>query len=148
MRNKLLLDTSYLLPILGIEIKGIQEAFEKIEKNYEKEKEKLYFTRISLFEALGKISKIAFDEKRVQQGLQAILESEIIIEVITPVEAYLSAMKLKKKGFKDFIDLLLFETARTNKMQMLTRDKTLLQFITDNTKEKKWILTEKEFLEK
>lgn len=85
---------------------------------------------------------------RVQQGLQAILESEIIVEITIPIKAYLNAMKLKKKGFKDFIDLILFETARTNQMLFLTRDKPLLEFIADNTKEKNWILFEKEFLGK
>lgn len=131
-----------------MKLKGLQKAFEKLVKENEQKKIALYFSRISLFEALGKISKLAYDEMRVQQGLQAILESEIIVEITIPIKAYLNAMKLKKKGFKDFIDLILFETARTNQMLFLTRDKPLLEFIADNTKEKNWILFEKEFLGK
>ena len=146
MTNKILLDTSYLLPILGVEIKNIQAAFEKIISDNEQKKVKLYFSRISLFEALGKISKIKYDETRVKQGLEAILESEIIEEVVIPIKAYLEAMKLKNEGFNDFIDLLLFETARANQIQFLTRDRPLQKFVSEKTQHEKWILLEKQFL--
>ncbi len=66
MTNSILLDTSYLLPILGVEIEGIQKVLVKLQQDYNHKKVRLFFNRISLFEALAKISKLEYNETRVQ----------------------------------------------------------------------------------
>ena len=86
-----------------------------------------------------------YDEKRVREGLQAIINAEIIEEASPAIEGYLEAIKLKAMGFRDFIDLLLFETAKTNQLALLTRDEVVMAFVEEKVKGKKWILLEQEF---
>ena len=68
-----------------------------------------------------------YDEKRVHLGLISIGET---FELIYPtIEGYIKALKLRSKGYKDLIDLLLYTTSMSRRLLFLTRDYELLEFL-------------------
>lgn len=126
---KILLDTTYLLPSLGVRVRGLEDVFNKLRKLYSEDSVELFYSPYSLLEALGKISKTRFDEKTVGDGLLSIIESNVYKEALPTPEAYLKALKLKAKGFRDLIDLILYTTALSRNFKLLTRDDQLIEFI-------------------
>lgn len=58
----------------------------------------------------------------------------------------MKALDLKKEGFKDFIDLLLYTTSLTRNLLFLTRDTALIDFLKDLGEETKSILYEENFV--
>lgn len=124
---KILLDTTYLLPVVGIDVEGIERPLTILKKLREEGKIEVYYTPFSILEILGKLSKIDFDRERVEMGLKAIRES---FRVTHPtVKGYMKALKLRRKGFRDLIDLLLYTTSRTRRLNFLTRDRDLIEFL-------------------
>ena len=69
-KTRILLDTTYILPVLGVRVKGIEDVIAKLRTLYLKGEVELYYSPYSLFEALGKIS-----ETSVEEGLLSIRES-------------------------------------------------------------------------
>jgi len=53
---------------------------------------------------------------------------------------------LRRKGFRDIIDLLLYTTSLTNNISFLTRDIELIKFLEDNGEDTSTILPEEKFL--
>ena len=74
LKTRILVDTTYLLPVLGVEVKGVRRALERIRELYERNRVELYYSPFSILEALGKISKTRYDPLRVEGGLIAIIE--------------------------------------------------------------------------
>ena len=120
-KTRILLDTTYILPVLGVRVKGIEDVIAKLRTLYLKGEVELYYSPYSLFEALGRIS-----ETSVEEGLLSIREPG------TFIEGYLRALRLKSEGFGDLIDLILYSTALTKGLRFLTRDKKLIKFIEDS----------------
>ena len=56
---------------------------------------------------------------------------------------YLKALELKRKGFKDLIDLILYTTSLFTGIMFLTRDELLIRFLEDNDEETKNIFLRK-----
>ena len=143
---KLLLDSTYLLPIVGVEVEGIEEALIFLKRLRDEEKAEYYYTPFNLFEIIGKLSRLNYDVNRVTIGLTAIEEE---FKLIQPTrQAYLKALTLRAKGYRDFIDLLLYTTSQTSDIIFLTRDYTLIKFLKENHEDISKILDEKKFLEK
>jgi len=143
---KLLLDSTYLLPIVGVEVEGIEEALIFLKRLRDEEKAEYYYTPFNLFEIIGKLSRLNYDVNRVTIGLTAIEEE---FKLIQPTrQAYLKALTLRAKGYRDFIDLLLYATSQTSDIIFLTKDYTLIKFLKENHEDISKILDEKKFLEK
>jgi len=143
---KLLLDSTYLLPIVGVEVEGIEEALIFLKRLRDEEKAEYYYTPFNLFEIIGKLSRLNYDVNRVTIGLTAIEEE---FKLIQPTrQAYLKALTLQAKGYRDLIDLLLYATSQTSDIIFLTRDYTLIKFLKENHEDISKILDEKKFLEK
>ncbi|MGC9149149.1 MAG: PIN domain-containing protein [Sulfolobales archaeon] len=141
----ILIDTSYLLPILGVEVVGITKVLEILKRILLSGEIDIYYSPFSLFEALGKISRLNYDPEIVEQGLIAILEE---FKVSLPnTQAYMKALELKKKGFRDLIDLLLYTSALANKLRFLTRDRELIEFLEKHEEDTTNILPEDVFVE-
>ena len=126
-KNKeLLLDTSFLLPILGFETsKRIMKTFEKPD-SYE-----LYYNDLSILEALWKIVKKI---KGIQEEIQRIVEwVKAINETLkyAPVneKAVENSIKMYQLGHWDLLDNLLYSTALYNGIKLLTIDTKLIQFV-------------------
>ena len=143
---KLLLDSTYLLPIVGVEVEGIEEALIFLKRLRDEGKAEYYYTPFNLFEIIGKLSRLNYDVNRVTIGLTAIEEE---FKLIQPTrQAYLKALTLRAKGYRDLIDLLLYATSQTSDIIFLTRDYTLIKFLKENHEDISKILDEKKFLEK
>ena len=143
---KLLLDSTYLLPVIGIEVEDIEETLLTLKRLCEEDKAEYYYTPFNIFEILGKLSRIRYDYDRVAAGLHAI-EEEFKLTCQT-VEGCLKALELRSRGYKDLIDLLLYTAALTRNIRFLTRDYTLIEFLRENGETIENILQEDELLGK
>ncbi|MHA1859827.1 MAG: PIN domain-containing protein [Candidatus Asgardarchaeia archaeon] len=143
---RILLDSTYILPIVGVEVEGIDKALTILGRLKRKKEVKFYYTHFSIFEILAKIAKVKYDRDVVFTGLSSIEEE---FELTYPtVEGYIKALELKSKGFKDLIDLLLYTTSLTRNLSFLTRDTALIDFLKDLGEEIRNILYEEDFIEK
>lgn len=124
---RILLDSTYILPILGVEVEGIDEALEVLRRLRRKEDVMFYYTEFNMLEILGKISRMDYEGARVSLGL-SLVEKEFIL-IGPTVEGYLKALGLRKEGYKDLIDLLLYTTSLTRDLVFLTRDYPLIEFL-------------------
>ena len=123
----LLLDTSFLLPILGFETsRRVMRALPRLADH------KLYYSEVSLLEALWKIVKVlkgrlAGDIQRVVEGVQAIQDS--MLHAPVTAEAVEQAIRMYMMGHKDMVDNFLYSIAVSNNLKLLTIDDSLVDFI-------------------
>ncbi len=139
--RKLLLDTSFLLPVLGFEtLDEIMKIFHKL-KSYE-----IHYNEISILEALWKIVKEIKGEEeeisRIMDGIKAIRETI----KHTPIDdkAVSNAILMYQLGHRDMIDNLLYSIALSRKLTLLTVDKKLIEFVKEHNLPKNNIITPKE----
>ncbi len=143
---RLLLDTSYLLPMLGVEVEGVEPVLELLASLYNSGLLEAYYSRFSILEMLGKISRLRYDPEIVERGLAYILEK--LVEAEPGVEAYMMALRLRSRGFSDLIDLLLYSTAATRGLKLLTRDDALISFLERSGVSLDHVVHEDELLER
>lgn len=139
--NKVLLDTSFLLPILGFETSNrVMKAFQKLD-SYE-----LYYNDVSILEALWKIIKVieGTEEQlsRIEEGIRAIRST--MKHALLDEEAVKNAIQMYKLGHRDIIDNLLYSIATTKKLKLLTVDDDLVKFIKKHGLAKHSIITPEE----
>ncbi len=141
-KNKgLLLDTSFLLPILGFKTsEKIMKVFPRLDK-YE-----LYYNDLSILEALWKIVKKIRGTKeeieRIAEGIKAI--NETLKHVPINEKAVRNAIEMYQLGHRDLIDNLIYSTALYNGIKLLTIDAKLIEFIEENKLPKHAIITPEE----
>jgi len=146
LKTKILLDTTYMLPIVGIHVEHIERVLVLLRKLYTKRTIEVYYTPFNMFEILGKLAKIRYSKERVVLGLASIKEA---FKVAYPtMEGYLKALELRRKGFKDLIDLLLYVTSFTRKIWFLTRDIELIEFLRKQGEDISYVIYEEDFLKK
>ncbi len=146
VKTKILLDTTYLLPIIGVEVEEIRNTLTVLKTLFDRNIIEVYYTPFNIMEVIGKISRISYDEERVKLGLRSIREA---FKLTYPtMKGYLKALKLRRRGFKDLIDLLLYATALTRRILFLTRDVELIEFLSVNNENLSVVLREDEFLSK
>ena len=121
---RLLVDTSFLLPAMGIEIE--KEAMEAI--RYFRMAE-VHYLEVSIVEAMWKIIKVVPADKldRVREGIEAIMET--YKQVNPNPQAYIDAYKLYREGHKDYIDNLLYATSQKLHLPLLTADREFIDFL-------------------
>jgi len=124
---RILLDSTYILPMLGVEVEGVEDALTTMGRLRREERARFYYTTFNILESLGKIARLEYDHRVVAAGL-SLIEGEF--EQAQPsVAGYLKALELRRGGFRDFIDLLLYATAATRNLLFLTRDRDLISFL-------------------
>ena len=143
---RILLDSTYLLPIVGIDVVGIEHVMHILKKLRDQGVAEYYYTQYNIFEILGKLSKVKYDAERVAMGLLAIEEEFKQIE--PSLKGWLKALELRSRGFRDLIDLLLYATSLTHNLLFLTRDKQLIEFLKRNGENTDLIIYEEEFITK
>ncbi len=141
---KILLDSTYILPIVGVEVEGTEKVLLLLKKLRRKKKAEFYYTQFNILEILGKITKTKYDPKIVAAGLSSIQEEFNLTHPTT--EGYIKALNLRKRGFKDLIDLLLYTTSLTRNLLFLTRDDTLVNFLEKIGESTENILYEETFI--
>jgi len=124
---KILLDSTYLLPAVGVSVSNSEKILETLEWLRKSKKAEFYYSEFSTLEIIAKVAKMNYDEEVVALGLQSIFEN--LKEAKAGIKAYLMALKLKSE-LRDFIDLLLLLTADENGIKLLTRDRELKEFAT------------------
>ena len=125
--EKVLLDSTYLLPIFGVAVKGIERVLEVLESLHRSRAIKIYYTCFNILEIISKISKMQYSVRMVEMGINSVMES--FQQAYPKPQSYMKALRLKSMGFNDLIDLLLYTTSVDNSLKMLTRDKDLLEFL-------------------
>jgi len=140
-KNKVLLDTSFLLPILGFDTSDrVMRVFHKL-ASYE-----LYYNDVSILEALWKIVKVieGTEEQllRIGEGIRAIRET--MKYALIDEEAIKNAIYMYRLGHKDVVDNLLYSIAASKKLKLLTVDSDLVKFIEKHGLAKDNIVTPEE----
>lgn len=145
-RMRILLDTTYLLPVVGVEVEDVNPVLRILARLYHQGAVEIYYTPFNLLEITGKLSRTGYDRERVRLGLASIRES---FRITHPTPAgYLKALELRVKGFKDLVDLLLYTTSRTRRLSFLTRDTALVRFLEKVGESTDNILLEDTFIRK
>lgn len=133
MTEGILLDTIYLLPILGMKVRGLRgyaKYIDKILDTYD-----VYYHPVSLIESKWELihlsRKIGIKDwesitSRYRQGLNYILKSGKFIQLrFTSSEVEEEVDYLIGKGYKDYFDLLIFSTAFIEGLTLITEDNEL-----------------------
>ena len=65
---RIILDSTYLLPIVGIGVEDVDEALLLLKRLRDEDKAEYYYSPFSLLEILGKLSRLKCDQGRVSAG--------------------------------------------------------------------------------
>jgi predicted nucleic acid-binding protein len=133
---KVLLDTTYLLPLIGIAIKEVsKDALSKLNaKGYE-----LSISEITLFELSAKGAKYThkngLSPERVTLGVKALLYDDSIEKIPTYDSKILLTAITLRSLMVDFVDCLILSTALNSCDELITED----QVIHDLQENKKYL---------
>lgn len=138
---KLLLDTTYLLPIVGIAIKDLQkDALVKLAA----EGNKISISEISLFELSAKAAKFVANKEllpeRVIRGMRALVSDEAIEKISANNSNVLLTAFACRTWMTDFIDCLILSTALTYCDALITED-NVIHNLPKNAKYKELLTT-------
>ncbi|PVU69875.1 toxin VapC [Sulfolobus sp. SCGC AB-777_L09] len=125
---KILIDTSFILPPLGIDV---GESVLNIIKEFDKHE--IYFTELSLIEAMWVIRKLLkegtkVDFKIVKTGLKSVIKTYRLLRI--PISAYINAVNDRRHN--DLIDMIIYYTAKAYNLKLLTLDKKLKEIDNEN----------------
>ncbi len=131
--RKILLDTSFLLPTLGIEVeREVVQTLSKINH----EQTQLFYSDWSLLESswvvLRLIRQKRYEEPVYRRGLLSITKTHVYDAVAMSPDDYLTAIRFFQKGHPDMIDNLLYAAALREGCHFLTFDGELSRFISKN----------------
>jgi hypothetical protein len=135
--RKVLVDSTFLLPTLGVEVSQISQSDLK-ELAKLRSKTKFFCIYQSLVEAIGKVGReYASTSKEgvpeiVEEGLRSLLESDLYTWTSPSTEALMAAVEMRRKGHKDMIDNMLYSTASNLGMLLLSIDVNLVKFLGEN----------------
>jgi len=129
---RVLLDTSFILPTLGIDVG--EEILEGLRRLVEVKAE-IYYSPLSVLEALWVAARLcknaAFDEDRFKLGLKSIVESGRYTKIPEKAEVFSEALRLRMLGHMDIIDNILYASSVTFNLKFLSLDTELKRFIQD-----------------
>ena len=128
---RVLLDTSLLLPTLGIDVEKADKILKRLREH------ELYYSDFSILECLWVINSLKkkgkFDRESFETGITSIFEcygkAEINAEII------LGAFRIYEMRHKDIIDCLLYSTALHSNMKFASLDDELKKFVKNNNLE-------------
>ncbi|MEM2088759.1 MAG: PIN domain-containing protein [Thermoproteota archaeon] len=132
--RKLILDTSFILPYLGVKVIGIEEKeLEKITGSYE-----TYYPLLLLVELQGVVfkeaRKLSLKEvpKRAVESFISLVYGEYV-KMIPPAEEDLyTSYDLISSGWNDIFDSILYAVSKRTKIKVLTMDTTFRKFLKEN----------------
>jgi len=124
-----LLDTSFILPTLGIDVGG--EVLRGLRALADSGLE-VYYSRFSILEALWVAARrLSSPEAReaLSEGLTSILESGVYREVREDAWVFAEAARLYALGHRDMIDNILYAASVRYNLRFLTLDRELKEFV-------------------
>jgi len=127
---KVLLDTTFILPTLGIEVsEEVEDGIRKLGKI----EAEIYYSRFSILEsiwiAIRLMKKRSFDVERFDQGLRSIMKSGRYIELEETYRVFKEALRFYMLGHRDMIDNILYAASINLGLKLLTVDSELREFI-------------------
>ena len=137
MKNKLstlkvLLDTSFILPTLGVDTG--EEVFEGLKKLGEI-KADVRYSCFSILESLWITARLSqavdFDTERFRRGLRSIIESRKYARIKENSDVFNDALRLHMLGHKDMVDNMLYASSIHLNLKLLTLDIKLKRFISN-----------------
>lgn len=126
-RPRVLIDTTFLLPALGIDVE--EEALEAIRFFPRLE---VYYLEAGLLEAMWKVLKLVPPSRlgRVELGLRAIRRT---YKVLAPApRAFTEAARIYHEGHQDYIDALHYAAAWAEGTRLLTIDYSFIEFLEEH----------------
>jgi len=122
--KKLLVDTSFLLPALGIKVE--ENVMRTIEFFHQYE---ICYMEVSILEAMWSILKLIPHDKLniIERGIEAIRESYELVN--PPPKAFIKAYEIYLNGHRDYIDNLIYATSIIQGLSLLTIDQQLINFL-------------------
>ena len=128
-----LLDTSFLLPSMGIDTgPSVRNALATLDSDgYE-----IWVSRLCLLEVTWVACRLMregrFDEVAFQAGFDSVVKTGRYLMVSEVVEAYPEALRLWSLGHTDMIDNLLYVNSVRLGLRFLTADSKLRRFLVKN----------------
>lgn len=127
---RVLLDTSFILPSLGIDVgKEVSEGL----KGLADIKAEIYYSHFSILESLWIVARLAtsatFDGESFSLGLRSIIEGGRYMKVEEDSKTFNDALKLYMLGHKDMMDNILYASSTSLNLKLLTLDNKLKEFI-------------------
>ena len=130
----ILLDTSFLLPLLGIDVTSskIHTGWKKLQSS----SNEIFYTDLSLYEATRvaarKIRSDEFDSNRFRVGVNSIVLGGEFNKALLQPDAYNQALDYWIMGHHDLFDNLLYVISLRSELGFLTIDEDLRNFIEEN----------------
>lgn len=149
---RVLLDSTYLLPSLGIEVEGISnEHIVRLMEAAARRRVKFCCLTASWVEVIGKVcreaQRLKLDLKEILDiPLKSLVESGFYEWIGPTYQAVKLAFKLRMLGHRDNVDNLLYATSITNRMVFLTMDEELKGFLSRQGYETDNLLTHTQLL--
>ena len=127
---RVLLDTSFILPSLGIDVgEDVSEGLKKLADI----KAEIYYSHFSILESLWVAARLStnetFDAESFNLGLRSIIEGDRYMKVKEDSKTFDDALKLHMLGHKDMIDNILYANSIRLSIKLLTLDRKLKDFI-------------------
>jgi len=128
---RILLDTSFILPSLGINTG--KEALKGLRMLAKTETE-IHYSRFSILESLWVAARMTGGilDEAFNTGLRSILEGGRYKEVKEDSKVFSEALRLYIQGHRDMIDNILYTASVNLDLKLLTVDKELKEFIRKN----------------
>jgi len=131
--SKVIVDTSFLLPYLGLKVKEVSDEVMDWLESVE-----LHYPYVMVPEVIGVVIKkvrsmgLSAIPKEALQGFNTIIYGGFV-NLIPPVDQDLSiAYGLIKRGLRDLFDALLYATSKRTGITAITVDEALLKFLRSN----------------
>jgi len=129
---KVLLDTSFILPTLGIDTgKEVLKGLKKLAEI----KADVHYSRFSILESLWITARLSqsvdFDMERFRHGLRSVIESRKYAKIEENSEIFHNALRLHMMGHKDMVDNILYASSIHLDLKLLTLDIELKKFISN-----------------
>jgi len=129
---KVLLDTSFILPTLGVDTG--KEVFKGLKKLAEVEAD-IHYSCFSILESLWITARLSrtvdFDAERFRHGLRSVIESRKYAKIEENSDVFNEALRLHMLGHRDMIDNILYASSIHLNLKLLTLDVELKRFIND-----------------
>ncbi|MEM2989375.1 MAG: PIN domain-containing protein [Candidatus Bathyarchaeia archaeon] len=129
-RIRVLLDTPFLLPTLGIDVG--EEVLMGLRRLADAEAE-IYYSRFSILESLWVAARFSnsptFDIGRFNNGLRSIMEGGRYGKVEESSEIFGKAIELYMLGHRDMVDNVLYAASSELDLRLLTLDAELGGFV-------------------
>jgi len=127
----MLLDTSFLLPTLGIDTgREVARGLKRLSET----NNQLHYSSFNILECLWQLARTGREEasslEPTKLGLRSIIEGRRYIKTSEDSRLFNEALGLYRMGHRDMIDNILYAVSLHGSFRFLTVDNTLQEFIT------------------